>query len=637
MRKFLSLCLLILCSSFASLAQKAQIIDSLEIILNTQRLTPIRQLGIYDTICRMSMNYDLEKLMKYAKDGLLLAQKENDKLNIWNFYENIAIGYSMKGSYDTALIYFNSALDLAVKSKDPSHEGSTYEGMGIIYWQQKKYLLSLEYFLRALSIFEQIGNKKQSVSLLGNLGSIHHALKNYDKAIYYSEKSRILAEELNDTYKSILAYYNLGLIYLDKKEYEKALDYELKVLEMSRTYNSKNFEIISLQALSNIYSNGFDDNDKALEYLNESIKMDNDYGDPATTYYSLCLLSDIYRKQGKWRKSEETALKALNIDSTNMDGSTGLVLNVIVSGIHLGNKDKAESFLWKYKDLNEKYIDKNYREIMADMEVKYETEKKEMRIAILENERKLYIGLSIAVATILLLSLGLLFYRHRLSVQKQKIAEQQIKQLGQEKELIATRSALDAEKSEREIIARDLHDGVGAMLSVVKNNMDIMKSFSIIENTEAEYFYSALDILDKSIIELRRVAHHIMPSTLMNSGLTIALNDFCRSIPEVEFHFAEPNHRFDQEKELVLYRCAYELINNALRHSKASQIDVHLNIDEQTIYLSVVDNGCGFDPQTANIGMGINNMRSRLNIFNGRMDIYSDRGKGTEVNIELDL
>jgi signal transduction histidine kinase len=271
------------------------------------------------------------------------------------------------------------------------------------------------------------------------------------------------------------------------------------------------------------------------------------------------------------------------------------------------------------------------------MEVKYETEKKEMRIAALEKDRKFYIGLGVATTIALLLGIGLLFYRHRLAEQKRKIAEQQIRQLEQEQKLIAVRATLDAEKTEREIIARDLHDEVGSLLSVVKNNMDIysMKSYSIIENTEIGYFNEALSVLDKAMTGLRRVAHHIMPAILIEKGLSTALDDFCRSIPEAEFHVSGIDRRFDSDKEIALYRCAYELINNAMRHSKASAIEVHLNRDEKAVYLSVVDNGCGFDSQTASPGMGINNLRKRLSAFGGRMEIYSEPEKGTKANVEL--
>ncbi|MCD7898723.1 MAG: sensor histidine kinase [Bacteroides sp.] len=632
MKKILLICLLILFNMYPAIAQKAKLIDSLEHILNTRELKPDSLLNIYDKLCRLSMSYDLELLMKYARKGLSLAKKQNNKLSMANFYENYGIAYSIKESCDSSLIYYNRALDIAIKLKNRETEASIYESMAILFAKEKKHSLTLEYFLKALSIYEQVGNKKRVAALLGNISSLNIALKNYDKAIYYSEKSRVLAEEVNDTYRSVLGYYNLGFIYMNKKEYEKAFENTQKALEISRKYNSKYFEMCSLVILSNIYLHGFDDTDKALEYLNESKKVGNEYGDPSISYYSLCILSTIYRNQNEWRKSEETAFEALQIDSTNIDGIFGLMNNIIVANMYLNNKEKAEEYLLKYEDISEQFIDKNYREIMADMEAKYEMGKKETRITVLEKERKLYIWLGIATVTALLLLMGLVFYRHRLSIQNRKIAEQQIKQLEKDKELIAIHSSLKAEKTERDLIAHDLHDSVSSLLTVVKNNMNL---YAASEHTKTNYFQNAFEVLSKSITELRRVVYHLKSFILTKEGLAAALDDFCRFIPNTSFHCKGHDRRFDPDKEYVLYDCACELINNALKHSGASRIDVHLTMDEKMVYLSVADNGAGFDSRETKPGIGLDNIRSNLSAFGGQLDILSEPGKGTEANVEM--
>jgi signal transduction histidine kinase len=164
-----------------------------------------------------------------------------------------------------------------------------------------------------------------------------------------------------------------------------------------------------------------------------------------------------------------------------------------------------------------------------------------------------------------------------------------------------------------------------------------MKSYSVIEKKEANYFNKALDSLDKSIVELRRVVHHIMPAVLIKKRLFAALDDFCRSIPEAEFYHTESECLFYTEKELILYCCTYELVSNVLRHTKAFRIEVHLNVDEETAYLSVVDNGCGFDLQTSPQGMGIKNLRTHLATFGDSIEFYSESGKDTEANVELKM
>lgn len=224
-----------------------------------------------------------------------------------------------------------------------------------------------------------------------------------------------------------------------------------------------------------------------------------------------------------------------------------------------------------------------------------------------------------------------LFYRHRLAIRNRQITEQKIIQLEQEKELIAIQSSL---KAERDLIAHDLHDSVSSLLTVVKNNMSL---YSVSGHKEINYFNNAFEMLSRSISELRRVVYHLKSFILTKEGLSTALDDFCRFIPNAEFHFNGLNRRFDSNKEYVLYDCACELINNALKHSEASCIDVHLSMDEQTIYLLVADDGKGFDLKKIKSGIGLDNIRSNLSAFSGRLDILSEPQKGTEASIEMDI
>lgn len=614
-------------------------IDSLINVLNTKTLTTDAQLNLYKDICQYYFaSYDSGKTMEYAKKGLALSEKAKNDLKSALFNEYIGYAYKDEMNHDTAYIYFERGLGLAIKAGDIGQQVSAYLDIGAYYGDKEMWDLACEQFLKALPLSERLDDKAKYTSILGNIGSVHRALDNPDKAILYFEQMKEMAEKENNLLHQRKAYYELGVLYKDKMEYDKSLEYLQIALDISRNTESKIYEAICLQTLALFYSKDeIKDYSKAIQYAKESLVVAEDIVNPLFSSVSWTTLSSVYYRQEKYKESINAAYQAIESDSTNMSNMLTLYNYLTDSYLKTGNNDSATVYFHKYRDLKDRLITKDLQESIAKMETQYETEKKEFRIAVLEEERKLYIVLSTAIVVVLLLGVGLLFYRHRSAIQKRKMAEQQIKQLEQEQELIATRAALDAEKAEREVIARDLHDGVGAMLSVVKNNMDIMKSYSVIENREAEYFSRALEGLDKSITELRRVAHHIMPAILVEKGLFVALDDFCRSISEVEFHFTESGRRFDREKELILYRCAYELVNNSLRHSGAFHIDVHLSMDEKTVYLSVVDNGCGFDPQATSMGMGINNMRTRLSAFNGRIDFYSEQQKGTEVNVELDL
>jgi signal transduction histidine kinase len=295
----------------------------------------------------------------------------------------------------------------------------------------------------------------------------------------------------------------------------------------------------------------------------------------------------------------------------------------------MGNKDRAVDFLKKLIGFVIKITENSYIESLSDMETKYESEKKEMQISELEKERKLYtLIVAVSVVTVLLV-LCLLYFRQRLNKQK-------IKQLEQEKQLTASQAVIDGETAERTRLARDLHDGLGGMLSVVKLNLKDMKGYSLIENTDVANFNRAVEMLDKSIVELRRVSHHIMPD--LSSGLKIPLEDFCRSIPEANFRFFGDDTHLDNRLKITVYRCVHELINNAIKHARTTAINVQLMIEGNLISLSVQDDGVGFAPDKVVKGLGLENIRARVAVYNGKVNIYSSPEKGgTEVSIEIEL
>ena len=144
-------------------------------------------------------------------------------------------------------------------------------------------------------------------------------------------------------------------------------------------------------------------------------------------------------------------------------------------------------------------------------------------------------------------------------------------------------------------------------------------------------------MLDESISELRRVAHHMMPESLLRYGLKASLTDFCHSTPSVEFHYFGNDQRLDSKLEILLYRATHEMINNALKHASATQINVQLVQENDRISLTVQDNGKGFDTTVKSKGMGLENVRNRVETYNGKMTLYSSSENGTEINIEIEI
>ena len=140
--------------------------------------------------------------------------------------------------------------------------------------------------------------------------------------------------------------------------------------------------------------------------------------------------------------------------------------------------------------------------------------------------------------------------------------------------------------------------------------------------------------MDSTVEELRRVSHHMMPEELLRSGLVSALRDFAVRVPGAHFQTVG-NVRLKTDVELVLYRCAYELVNNAMKHAKAEHIEIQLMQETRQVTLTVCDDGTGMG-ETAQC-MGLQNIRERIAPYQGRLDIVSADSRGTDINITLPL
>jgi signal transduction histidine kinase len=435
-------------------------------------------------------------------------------------------------------------------------------------------------------------------------------MKNYNQAIYYLEQAKTIDEELGFSLGLINIYLDLGAIYRIRKELDKALEYQLKALELSRSVPDKETEGYANQYLALVYMD-MKDYDKAEECTKECLRIAGEFGDPRQIRGAWNALSNVYMAQERYQEGETAALNAWNLDSADLDLGRNIMANMTRVNIFLGNRDKANYFFDKYEETTDKYTDKNFYENIADMEVKYETEKKEMRIASLEKERQLYVWLGIT-GLLLAITLGVVLWL-------------KIKNLQKEKLLIATRSVLDGEMGERIRLSRDLHDRLSGNLTAVRLGL----------NSDAESLQNICEKLDHCIEEIRRVAHNLMPVSLQ-FGIKVAIEDFVAKFPDVHFYFYGDEKRLEERKEFIIYCCACEMVNNALRHAKAKNINVQLIQDEKHVSLTVQDDGCGFDERNAiTTGIGLKNIRDRITSCNGKIDLVTSPGHGTEITIEI--
>ncbi|MCU0370743.1 MAG: PAS domain S-box protein [Bacteroidales bacterium] len=207
-------------------------------------------------------------------------------------------------------------------------------------------------------------------------------------------------------------------------------------------------------------------------------------------------------------------------------------------------------------------------------------------------------------------------------------------------------AVIRAEEQERERISKDIHDGLGPLLSTIKLYVNELESGDMEPEEKTEMLKQTNELINEAISSTRSISNNLSPHLVMDFGLVKAVDSFCKKVNlaqkiRINFENTLGAVRFDQTIEIVLYRVITELINNTLKHANASKIDIYLEIIEEVLQLTYLDDGVGFDKDKAmndeSGGMGLKNIVSRLRSINGNYRIHSRPGAGFLVVVEISL
>ncbi|GEM_PF-974839 len=596
---------------------KKRMCDSLKNVLATQTLTPAEETSIRWKIVNGYVLFAVDSVIAYAPYTIELAHNTGEHFAEMDCLSHLGASYCFVGEYDKGIACFEQLEKKALQRNDKRFQERALGLIAFAYMQQGKYNTAIDYYMKALPLCEQEEEWLEGrVMILSNLGEIYRKLNNPVMALQYLDEATVQCEGLKQVHQSrfewrIPQIYNeYAAIYLQKKELDKATRYALEADSINTgigIINKCNTKIL----LANIFMQrgGYD---RALEYAAEAMTQADMLKDNYLRMQVWHTFSTIYLMRGMYPEAEAYALKILEIGSTDIAISREAAANLVQANMHTNNIRQASYYFGKYSELNDRYSDKSFHNTISDMAIKYETNKKEMRIASLENERRLYVWLG--VAGILLLSALVI------------VLLQTIRNARREKQLIATRSVLDGEMKERTRLAHDLHDRLSGNLSAIKIEL----------NNYTDSLNDVRGRLDNCIRDIRSAAHNLMPVSLQY-GLKTALSDFATQFPNVHFHFFGEEKNLDERLEFVIYCCASELVNNSIRHSGADAVNIQLVQDEKYITLTVQDDGCGFDEKTVRKGLGLKSIYDRVASCNGKIDIQTSPGQGTETMIEFNI
>jgi len=617
---------------------------------------------LYIRLARKLPLRDTVQALKYFKQALQLEEDHDNKIGIARTYLAIGAWFNSINNFQEAEKHLLIAREDMLK--DTSREGRMLLAqirinLAEVLGNKGQAQFQMEEYLQTIPLLEKLHAIPELNATYQSLGDIFFSRSQYKTAISYYYKS-LTSYDDPARYNDLIASRHLSLAscmyHLDSLQ-----KMEIHLMEAKEKLDKTGVDSINIWA-DYYYHQGLLDVKHQL-YHHATNMFYNGLTIARRLNYNVAICNNMYslaklfERQGQYDKAMKLMDEYGRLSFTLKDFP--FRLNALDLMAELSFKqhfpDDAYKYLRQYIILADSLQDWEITEKIHELEAHYQSSEKENRILQLqhENERqefalqknRLLISLMVVIILSLLVvaALSYLFYRNgrKLLEQQRQLHEFEVERIRQEHKISLLSAMLEGQEKERTRLARDLHDGLGGLLSGIKLELSTVSPSqttvhrqSVVQNT--------LQRLDGAMDELRRIARSMMPEILIKYGLGEATVEYCRGLKKTGtdniicqvFNFQAD--KMEHTRQVVLYRIMQELVNNAIKHAEASQILVLLQQTDNTLFLTVEDDGKGFDTTVGNKlkGAGLANIEARVEFLGGKIDIQSEPGTGTAITIE---
>ncbi|RSK48064.1 ATP-binding protein [Hymenobacter rigui] len=518
--------------------------------------------------------------------------------------------------------------------------------------QQGRVAAATRYYLQAAGYLEGTPETAVLLTVYSNLGRNFQLLRQPEQATRYWRRA-VAAGGSASRPELLPAYLQLAAWHLQQQHPDSAL----YLLQLART----------LRPESSLYAGEYygalgqyylfqQEPERAYPALQRAATYATRKGDPAYQARLLFSLGQMEAQLGNTSKAVELLRNSLQLLQGLHDMEQEAAVLTALGRVAEANSQyqAALGYVRRSQSLRDSLAATTVRQQVNQLETQYRTRQQTQQLRQLRQQQQaqqlafrqqrrlttVYLLLAVVLGAAVLLALGLLRHRRRLARQQQELQQQRIRQLEQEQELRAAQAVLQGQEEERRRVARDLHDGLGGMLSTVKLYLGTLRSRHPLPAPATELLGQSVEHLDSSISELRRVARNLMPEALLALGLAQAVQDFCDALRragqvQLELHLHGLDTRLPPTIETGVYRIVQELLNNVVKHARASHILVQLMRHDALLHVVVEDDGQGFDPTLASSGVGLRNLQARAEQMGGQLTFESEINQGTTATLTL--
>lgn len=625
-----------------------------------------------------SANYYAQQAINYAKkhqylDGVLDAAKF------------IGTQYSRNGEQEQAIAYYLQLL--SELNFDKKQLSTAYNQIGIYHVYMGHYDSTEFYFLKALQIRKLLNDSLGVSASLNNLGNVTMSKGDYDKAVSYFIKALKMRELLNDSTGIASTTNNLGLIYYKRRLFEEAIYYYRKALSINQAQNDLHKEVLILNNFGNIYDE-IHQLDSSEYYYSQSIQKSEEVGDARLIAISLGNMGVTQHKKQNFNEAKKYLQKALKIriDSEDLEGQSILYNNFaaiyvdtkkldsavyffkksLALSIQINNKEitrdnylglsdaynqqqqykKAFDAYQSYSMIKDSILNETTQKQIEEVQTQYETEIKEKEIAeqraqISEHELKVeqrnYLLYGLVVLGVFILIIGVVIYNQQKLKQKRLIEENRLK------DKIAEAKLQNQLHEERLSISSGLNDNIGAQLTYIISSVDNIKH--LFKEADEKLKIKLTDVANftkTTITQLRDTIWALNKDEISFEDLKGRLYNFLETAKlaqdQIDFSFqSELKNQFilNSIQGISIYRIVQEALNNAIKYSAASKVELNILEGADFIQLSIEDDGIGFKITDVILGNGLENMRNRALSMGAEFNLESAPDAGTKITILL--
>ena len=507
-----------------------------------------------------------------------------------------------------------------------------------VYLGKEESEKSINILLRGL---DELNSKEESI-LRGQYASFlartFGSAKDYNKAIKYYNILLVNGLIRNDTTDILQSYLSIGSNYHRLQVLDSADHYYNKVIQYPVDIKTESLIAKAYNNLVNIARNG-EDYQLAENYSNEIIDIKKQFKDTIGISLGYQNLGNIYYDKEEYIKAKVNYLKAYkSVDSIKSERGLKIkefnLYNLSYASAALDNYKEAYTYLDEAILLTDSIAEASITQNISEIEAKYNVAEAARKTEEANSKRLktqvFFYGLALTFLAFLVF--GYIFYNNYRLKQRNKL-----EQVENEMNTKIINATIDAKEKERKTIAEILHDSVSALLSSA--NLHLQASKAQLKMSSPKEISKAQVILNEASIKIRDLSHNLISSVLLKFGLAFAVHDMCQKYSNSEISlFSDDNgiKRYDQDFEIKIHNIIEELINNILKHSKASNATIMLaHRKDDKLSIRINDDGIGFDVGSAKKkdGLGLSHISARVKIMKGVFNIESSKDEGTSIFI----